>query len=171
MSENELADLEEELVDVSVKWWLELFFPDIRDPVGIFPHLDIHCPWRTKLYAALDDRDKRINKLEQNADLVAKEDNCGRGLLLLDVEKYQNEVLECRDIIVELQAQLHQSQTERERLADDKRQLQGELSSQKLQLENQSKSLATATRLSNDAQSQRNDGCGEQYRLELENQS
>ena len=92
-------------------------------------------------------------------------------MLLLDVEKYQNEVLECRDIIVELQAQLHQSQTERERLADDKRQLQGELSSQKLQLENQSKSLATATRLSNDAQSQRNDGCGEQYRLELENQS
>ena len=52
-----------------------------------------------------------------------------------------------------------------------KSELQGDNISHKLQLENQSKSLATATWLSNDAHSQRNDGSREPYNLELENQS
>ena len=59
--------------------------------------------------------------MEHNADLVTKDDNSERVFILLYVEKYQNEALELRYIIVELQAQLHQSQAYGNPLADNKR--------------------------------------------------
>ena len=39
------------------------------------------------LYADMYDRGKRISKMEHNSNIVEKEDNSGRGLILLDVEK------------------------------------------------------------------------------------
>ena len=54
------------------------------------------------LYAAIDGRDKSINRTEYNADLILKEDNSWMGLLLFDVKNYHNKALECRYTVVRL---------------------------------------------------------------------
>ena len=89
------------------------------------------------LYETLDQRDRQISDLEATGGVASRGMQSGgdediykvseeRDLAQADVEKYRDEVLQNKDYIAELQAQLAQKNVENDTLTQDKRNLESE---------------------------------------------
>ena len=90
-----------------------------------------------ELYETLDLRDRQIADLEASGSTLPQRSAPGgdediykvteeRDMAQADLEKYRDEVLQGKDYIAELQAQLAQKNVENDTLTQDKRNLEAE---------------------------------------------
>lgn len=131
-----------------------------------------------QLYEVIDERDARIDDLENR--LAEKESHDAYGRRRSEAERYddeqyrhtselQSQLLASKDEIVDLRAELHQSRTDNESLLEDHKQLQHQILSQKSLLDVNKKRLAAATMITEETQKRRKDNSSHHYTLELEN--
>ena len=134
------------------------------------------------LYETLDERDRRIEELEAGASssptraaAQGDEEDIGkiaeeRDMLVADLEKYRDELMESKDQVAEFQAQIVEKNMKVEDLERDKRTLSETVEGQKKLIEGQRKKLAATTKSHEEQKRLHKDGTGAQYQLELENQ-
>ena len=136
-------------------------------------------------YEQLDERDRELEELREGGsglgsglggaatggkgqldDKAAEE----RERLIADLEKYREELMESKDMIADLQANLSESKVTNETIIADKKALSDQVESQKKVMNQQKLKFATLSKESDAAKRQHKDGSGQQYQLELENQ-
>ncbi|GMH51677.1 hypothetical protein TrST_g11013 [Triparma strigata] len=134
-----------------------------------------------ELYETLDLRDRQIADLEASGSTLPQRSVPGgdediykvteeRDMAQADLEKYRDEVLQGKDYIAELQAQLAQKNVENDTLTQDKRNLEAEFESTKKILDEKKRQLLQTSKHHEDQKQKHKDGSSAQYQLELENQ-
>ncbi|KAL3794131.1 hypothetical protein HJC23_012838 [Cyclotella cryptica] len=124
-----------------------------------------------ELYSVLDEKERHIQDLEaelerrNSADFFVIQEENNREL-----EKYRDELIECRDTNADLTTQLTRLREENKELLNEKEQLNDDLIFHKSQIDAQRSQIAHHTKVSEDVKRQQNDGIRQLQRLELENQ-
>jgi len=131
-------------------------------------------------YEQLDERDRELEDLREGGPSASSgggrtgedsEKNAEeRERLISDLEKYREELMESKDLIADLQANLSETKITQETLQADKKALAEQVEGQKKIMNQQKSKFAALTKESDAAKKQQKDGSGQQYQLELENQ-